>query len=156
MIGKAGSVKDSSRSVQWIATLIIGVLVVYCGAVLIFMGINGTNAYKDLELYGETTEGTVSKISTEDTWKGGQRYITVEYQVNNMDYSYVDKEGYFGSDAQEGDTLTVVYDPIQPLFAEEERTTFGQTWGYHFLGGGAAVTLGVGIAVYGIRIRKSN
>lgn len=148
--------KDDSLRVKWVSTLIIGILTAYCGAVLIFMGFNGTNAYRDLDLYGETTEGTISRTDTQDSWKGKDKYLTVKYLVEGMEYSYVEKQGYFDRDAEEGDTLTVIYDPIQPLFAEEQRASFGQKWGYHFAGGGAAVLLGAGIAIYGVRLRKTN
>lgn len=142
--------------IKWISTVIIGLLIAYCGSVLVFIGINGSNAYNEIERYGKTTEGTITKISTQDSWQGQDTYLTVEYQVNSMDYSYVEKQGCFDRDANEGDTLTVVYDSLQPLFAEEERTTFEQKWGYHFAGGGAVILLGAGISFYGLRIRKMN
>lgn len=153
--GRQDEVKKDSPKVIWISTLIIGMLIAYCGAVLVFMGINANNSYKDFELYGQTTEGTITQVTTEQGWRGEETYFTVRYTVNSMDYSYVDKKGFFGQDISEGDTVSVVYDPIQPLFAEEVKDSFGQKGEYYLIGGSAGILLGAGIALYSLKLRKA-
>lgn len=146
--------KEPSSLMKWVCAVIIGVLMTYCGAVIVSMGVQGHQAYSEATEFSEKAEATVSEVRTDKTWHGNDQYLTADYKANDMDYSFVFKRGIFNRDLEEGSQLTALYDPLQPLLVEVERTSFGELWGYYFVGGGTGILVGTGIIVYGVIIRK--